>query len=507
VGQVWPLPQHQVTHDTYMTLAPAEFRFAAVEKGCPVLSQALRRYTEVIRSAPLVVPPEAPASNNSLFRGKLQRVDVWVLHECSDVPYLHMDEHYQIKIDSPDRPGQGDIIAPTVWGALRALETFVQLMVPLDSTTIRINSTQIMDFPRFPHRGFLVDTSRHFIPVGTLLQMVDLLAINKFNALHWHVVDSQSFPYESAAYPDLSILGAYSGAHVFTREDVNRVVQYAAERGVRVVPEFDTPGHVASWGLGQKGLLTECYDTKSGQPNGQFGPIDPSREENYAFLSRLFHEVSLHFPDQYMHLGGDEVPFDCWKSNPGITKFMKDKKFPGNYSSLEQYYISRVLNIVHNFTHKTRAMVWQEVYDNGVALAQDSVVHVWRGQYQEELANVTRDGYQVVLSSCWYLNLISYGEDWIRYYMCDPHHFNGTDTQKQLVQGGEACIWGEWVDATNIVARSWPRASAVAERLWSDPEKTKHPAEARPRLQEHRCRMVARGYQVEPLGTSSYCPR
>jgi len=511
VGAVWPLPQLQVPQDTYLTVQPGDFRFVVVEKGCQVLNKVLERYTTLIKETQLIVPPEAPAPDSSLLRGQLQRVAVWVLHECSDVPYLHMDEHYQIKIDSPDRPGEGAIIATSVWGAIRAVETFAQLLVPLDDTTLRINSTQIMDFPRFPYRGFMIDTSRHYLPVATIEEMLELMAMNKLNTLHWHIVDDQSFPYESSAFPELSGAGAYTEHHVYSQEDVSRVVEFAAERGVRVVPEFDTPGHVASWGLSQKGLLTECYDTNSSKPNGKYGPIDPSREENYSFLSELFKEVSLRFPDQYLHLGGDEVPYDCWKSNPGITKFMKEQGMAGNYSALEQYYISRVLNIVHNFTHKTSSMVWQDVFDNGVALAEDTVVHVWKDMYapahmKSELANVTKAGYQVVLSSCWYLNYISYGEDWVKYYACDPQHFNGTVAQKQLVQGGEACMWGEWVDDTNIVARSWPRGSVVAERLWSDPEMTRHPTEAKPRLQEHRCRMVARGHQAEPLGTSSYCP-
>lgn len=508
-GQVWPKPQTSVTQDTFMTLNASDFKFTVSEQSCELLSRVLDRYTEIIKTLKPVHPTSegsVPFHEDCFWAGQLSTVDIWLMNSCAaeDLPHPDMDEHYQIKIDSPDQPGKARIIATTVWGMMRGVESFTHLLVEASEQGLyRVNSTQIMDFPRFSHRGFLIDTSRHFLPVSHIKLFLDALAINKFNVLHWHIVDDPSFPYYSAIFPGLSGKGAYSSAHVYSQKDVADVIRYAGDRGIRVIPEFDTPGHSQSWGLSQPGLLTTCCS--GGKPDGSFGPIDPSHDANYDFLQKLLQEAATSFPDKYLHLGGDEVPFGCWQSNPNITAFMKAHGIAGNYSALEQYYISKVLRIVEDFPNATRALVWQEVFDNGVELHPETIVHVWKGGPQAETARVTAAGYHTIVSSPWYLNYIHYGNDWTPFYTYDPQNFNGTVAQKQLVMGGEAAMWGEYVDKTNVIARSWPRGAAVGERLWSN-SSVKSVDTAWPRIHEHRCRMLARGLNVEPFGYSSFCP-
>lgn len=172
------------------------------------------------------------------------------------------------------------------------------------------------------------------------------------------------------------------------------------------------------------------------------------------------------------------------------------------YSQVEGYYIENLLDIVKGL--RANYILWQEVVDNGVKVKNDTIVEVWKPDPMPELKNVTSHGLRAILASCWYLDYISYGSDWKNYYSCEPLNFNGTAKQYELVVGGEACLWAEFVDATNLISRMWPRASATAERLWSNQSVT-DVLKATPRLEEHRCRMLTRGINAEPQNGPSYC--
>ncbi|KAK2524597.1 Hexa [Columba guinea] len=393
--------------------------------------------------------------------------------------------------------------ADTVWGALRGLETFSQLVGRDENGTYYINETEIVDFPRFPHRGLLLDTSRHYLPLRAILETLDVMAYNKFNVFHWHIVDDPSFPYESLTFPELSKQGAFNPmSHVYTASDVQTVIEYARLRGIRVIAEFDTPGHTLSWGPGAPGLLTPCYLGKD--PSGTYGPINPVLNSTYQFVADLFQEVSAVFPDFFLHLGGDEVDFTCWKSNPKIRDFMKEMGFGEDYKKLESFYIQRLLDIISSLGKGY--IVWQEVFDNEVKVRPDTIIHVWKEKgtpYMEEMANVTKAGYRALLSAPWYLNRISYGQDWIAAYQVEPLKFEGSPEQRERVIGGEACMWGEYVDVTNLAPRLWPRAGAVAERLWSNAT-VRDLKDAYARLAAFRCTLLGRGVQAQPLYVG-YC--
>ncbi|XP_066956635.1 beta-hexosaminidase subunit beta-like [Macrobrachium rosenbergii] len=371
-----------------------------------------------------------------------------------------MNEEYEIRITGSNNVGTATLNSTSIWGILRGMESFSQLLIPDPEPPRYVaNSTVIKDGPRFPHRGLLIDTSRHYLPLLHILYTIDLLAMNKMNVLHWHIVDSQSFPYVSEAFPDLSFKGAYSPDRLYSADEIGQVVAYGRLNGVRVVPEFDTPGHTQSWGPGQAGFLTSCYS--GGKPDGTFGPVDPTNEANYAFLKTLLTEVTQRFPDRYIHLGGDEVSFNCWESNPDITEYMKKANITGDYGKLEEVYITKLLDIVTNLPTKNEYIIWQEVFDNGVKLAPDTVVHVWKGGWQDELAKVTEGGFKTLLSTCWYLDYISYGSDWRNYYNCEPFDFNATSAQKQLIQGGEALHLGR------VRGQDQPHPSHLAQGLRS----------------------------------------
>ncbi|KAL3989385.1 Glycosyl hydrolase 20 catalytic domain family protein [Acanthocheilonema viteae] len=336
------------------------------------------------------------------------------------------------------------------------------------------------------------------------------MAQNKFNTFHWHIVDIESFPYKSEVIPEL-IQGAYTPNHIYTISQIKDIVNYARLRGIRVLPEFDTPGHMKSWGVGVKDLLTKCYHSNGSIYRDFENLLDPTNPNTWDILSALFQEVFATFPENYVHLGGDEAEYwftECWTSNPTITRFMEIYGLKDG-SGIQAWYFSKFIPLLHSLKYgrNKKFLVWQEAI-NGANLtmngtAKDNLIaHIWKNTKDVEYA--TKMGYYTILSACWYLDLITSTADWKLYYICDPQDFNGTEEQKHLVIGGEAALWGEWVDESNVIPRLWPRASAVAERLWSSVE-TKSIEKAWPRLYEMKCRMAAQGYPVQPAEGPGYC--
>ncbi|XP_023335137.1 beta-hexosaminidase subunit alpha [Eurytemora carolleeae] len=528
-GEVWPKPKLQKQQSDFFLLRSSVFRFeigsSHIHGPCDIIDSAISRYYK------RVFPPSATdivsyldSSNkrkrrrdarrevrtDPSYRGYLDSVEILMNNKagCEKLPHLDMDEHYEVKINSPDDPGKAKIIAFTVWGILRGLETFSQLVYPSmeygDTVQYLVNGSQVMDSPRFSHRGVLIDTSRHYIAKSVIKDNLDLMEMNKFNVFHWHITDDPSFPYVSIKFPDLSKKGAWHETiAVYTQQDVADIIEYARLRGIRVVSEFDTPGHTQSFEAGQPGLLAECYD-ESGVKTGGYGPMNPTKKRVYAFIQEFFEEVTQVFPDKYLHLGGDEVDFKCWRSNPEITEFMNKWNLTDDYTKLESIYIKKLLDIVSSFPTKNGYIVWQEVFDNGVQVKDDTIINVWKGQWEWELSRVTKAGYRVILSSPWYLNYISYGSDWTKYYTTEPLDFYGDAEQKSLIVGGEASMWDEFVNSINLTPRLWPRACAVAERLWS-PADVRDLGNAKSRIQEMECRMLQRGYPVQPINGPAFC--
>jgi len=490
-GAVWPKPQKETRGREYFTLDPRNFYIENVGEQSDVLMQAMTRYKS------LTFPDKDITKDHTMTQ--LMGLNVKVLEPYKAME-LKTDESYTLKVGAPE----SYLEANTVWGALRGLESFSQIVHQNVTGFYHVQENTIVDFPRFQHRGFMIDTSRHFVNIKFILQFIDALAYCKFNILHWHVTDNQAFPFVSKTFPSLHERGSRDPVKsVYTPADVQRIIEYGRMRGVRILAEFDTPGHSASW-YSIPNLLTPCYS--GGKPNGAHGPINPTIEANYDFLRKFFEEVGHVFPDQYLHMGGDEVYFGCWASNPQILKWMKEHGMGKDFAKLEAYYIQRLLDIIQDLGKKY--VVWEEVVTNGVKVHPDTVVNVWRGgwshNWQPNIEAVIKKGYKVILSSCWYFNYINYGDDWKGFFECEPTNFNGTKEEKDRVIGGTAAIWGEWVDGVNLISRAWARGMTAGGRLWSSKDTT-NAYDSEIRMWEHRCRYLRRGINADPLYKAQYC--
>ena len=233
------------------------------------------------------------------------------------------DESYSLVAPTD---GVGQITAPTVFGALHAMESLVQLLdlFGVDPSTRRISYAPVYveDLPRYSYRGLLVDSSRHFLPVSQIMHTIDAMSYNKLNLLHWHIVDSSSFPCGSETYPALAQHGAYDPSALYSPDDLRAVVAYGLARGVRVLPEWDLPGH-GDWS-GVEGMMG-CSDV-----------INPVNDTVYTVLSGFLGEMAGIFTEKMLFLGGDEVNYKCWDDNSAISAWLKSHNMTS--AELQQYF-------------------------------------------------------------------------------------------------------------------------------------------------------------------------
>ena len=371
----------------------------------------------------------------------------------SIIPSLNEDESYSLEITDK----QARLAAPTVVGAMRGMETFLQLLQG-DRDGYYLPAVSIKDQPRFAWRGLLIDIGRHYQPPEVLKRNLDAMAAVKLNVFHWHLTEDQGFRVESKKFPKLHSLG--SDGLYYTQDQVREIIAYAAERGIRVMPEFDIPGHSTSWLVGYPELGSAAGPYKIERAAGIFEPaLDPTREQTYKFLDGFLGEMAALFPDAYIHIGGDENEGKQWDRNPKIQAFMKEKGIKDNHA-LQAYFNQRVLKILQK--HGKKMIGWEEILHSD--LPKDAVIHSWRGP--ASLAAAAKQGYDGILSAGYYIDLMFPAS---QHYLADPLPADSALTAEEAkhVMGGEATMWGEWVSPETIDSRIWPRTAAIAERLWS----------------------------------------
>src|SRR5271166_5910317 len=375
-------------------------------------------------------------------------------HGRDAVQELGEDESYALSINESGIT----LAAPNPLGILHGLQTFLQLVEP-GSNGFIVPAVTITDHPRFAWRGLLIDVGRHFIPLDVLKRNLDGMAAVKMNVLHLHLSDDQGFRVESKIFPRLQQMG--SDDLYYTQDEIRGLIAYAQDRGIRIVPEFDMPGHATAWFVGYPRLASGPGPYQIERSWGVFDPaMDPTRDETYKFLDQLIGEMAALFPDAYFHIGGDEVNGKQWDSNPKIQAFMHAHSLKSN-RDLQQYFTGRIQKIVSR--HHKFMVGWDEILAPGVP--KDIVIQSWRGQ--KSLAEAAQQGYRGLLSSGYYLDHMSHASE---HYLVDPTKSADatlTPEEAKSILGGEACMWAEYVSDENIDSRIWPRTAAIAERLWS----------------------------------------
>jgi hexosaminidase len=449
VNTLMPQPEHLAPQEGRLTLTPSfaaipdRYRDARLDAA---IARSLGRLR--IRTGISFQAPSTSSASGTLI--------ISVDGAGETIQSVDEDEAYSLEVT----PSSAHLHAATVVGAMHGLETLQQL-VQSDATGYFLPAVSIHDTPRFRWRGLMIDCGRHFTPVDVLHRMLDGMAAVKLNVFHWHLSEDQGFRIESRAFPKLTEMG--SDGLFYTQEQAREIVSYARDRGIRVVPEFDMPGHTSAWFVGYPDLASAPGPFHIEREFGVFDPVmDPTRESTYKFLDTFIAEMAAIFPDHFMHIGGDENNGVEWKANPRIQTFMREHKLQDT-AALQNYFNQRLLKILEK--HGKHMIGWDEILTPD--LPKDVVVQSWRGF--DSLSTGAKNGYSSILSAGYYLNLMSSGAE---HYLVDPlPQANSLSPEQQArILGGEACMWNEQTTAQDIDSRIWPRAAVIAERLWSPRE-------------------------------------
>ncbi|KAL8688907.1 MAG: hypothetical protein Q9218_005294 [Villophora microphyllina] len=438
-----------------------------------------------------------------------------------------VNESYNLSITTS---GAVLITAISSIGILRALDTFTQLFYKHSVQSAGIYCpyapVSIVDAPKFAHRGLNMDVARNYYAPSDILHAIDALAWNKFNRLHLHVTDAQSWPLDIPTLPNLSKKGAYKTGLSYSRRDLDQIQEYGMYRGVEVIIEIDMPGHTSSIHWAYPDFIAG-YNIQPDWNNYAAEPPSGSLKLNssavYDFLHSLWEDLLPRVASYsaYFHTGGDEL-------NANIYKF--DDTVKSIDSAVIQPLLQRFVDFNHGYVRAAgmTPMVWEEMLvEWNITLGQDVVVQTWRSD--EALVETVMKGHKALAGNYnyWYLDC-GYGtsldpplpaassntttnpyypyldyctplKNWRLVYSYNP--LAGIPANlTHLVLGGEVHIWSELVDPVNFDSVVWPRAAAAAEVLWSgakgEDERNRSLVDAAGRLGEWRERMVARGVRA-----------
>ncbi|BES99377.1 beta-hexosaminidase [Nesidiocoris tenuis] len=399
-------------------------------------------------------------------------------------------ETYKISITTNENLIEAFVEGETVYGVRHGLETLLQLTARISTndncSVSMLTKAAIEDAPLFKHRGILIDTARNFIPLPDLKRTIDGMASVKLNVLHWHAVDAHSFPLELKKLPQMAETGAYSSSETYSVADQEELIEYAKLRGVRIILEINTPAHAGNgWTWGPEadmGELVLCAYKEPWieycvqPPCGQLNPINPN---TYKVLGDIFEEVNGRFPVNMFHMGGYKVKFECWNSSDSIRDYVsaKDPDLSTNtFTELWGEFHKKALTawdtaVGHS---DTNIILWTSdlTQPDGIPEWLDPkrfIIQYWALAESDVPDRLLKMGYRLIFSTKdnWSLDHGFWGDT---KYHTWKIVYNYKIPNLEQVLGGEVSMWSEFVDQYSLDAKIWPRAAAVAERLWSDPK-------------------------------------
>jgi hexosaminidase len=455
-----PWPQEITIGNSQFVIQP-NFTIAIPENSSERVTNATTKFLRRLSGRTGVFINEGFAFETSF----VENPSVEIFYEREGKLEINEDESYQLQVTA----SKITITTITDLGVVHALETLLQLTT---TTTSNYNFPEVIiyDFPRFTWRGLMIDVARHFEPVDVLKRNLDAMAAVKMNVFHWHLTDDQGFRIESKTHPELHELG--SDGMYYTQEQIKDVVQYAGNLGIRVVPEVDVPGHATA-------ILTAFPEIGSKDTiftlernSGIFdATLDPTNEKTYEILGDLFGEMAALFPDEYVHIGGDENEGKHWDESEHIQAFMKANGIETNHD-LQTYFNIKLEVILRGYGKKV--MGWEEIMTD--KMPTTALIHSWRGVNEGvagggSLVTAAKLGFNTVLSNGYYIDLMYPVSE---HYLVDPMPKNNDLTleEKARILGGEATMWSELVTPLTIDSRIWPRTAAIAERFWSSGDVT-----------------------------------
>lgn len=515
--KLWPRPHHiENGTDRIILRNPCRFTVRVRNRHIPEVDQLFEYYKTKMfphLDCNLYSVDNSKYAHFMGVDGSLDRRTETLYVEIDDTndtvgyPHFNMTENYTVTVGSDGF----HIKAPKYWGFTRAIETFSQLIhsVKVRGTNSSSNHTQdrdrilyyipntpitISDYPNFIHRGVMMDSSRHFLSPDTLKRVIEGLAFNKMNVLHWHILDADSFPFWVSKFPNVTLAAAFSKKMIFSPDNVKDIVEFARIRGVRVIPEIESPGHTRSWGESAEFEdIISCRATGGYCAQPPCGQVNPNMEKTYTLLQAMMDEVMTLFHDTVVHFGGDEVNTGCWGTDPRL-KGEDGRDLSVKFQSRQRDMIS-----------DRKAMYWGDSPYSG---KQYDITHMWGGfggaSNHYLVASYAGDFYL----DCGLGNLFGGDGTW-----CEPlktwhsiyRHTLDMEKNSEWFIGVENTLFGEMNNDATTDNKVWPRAAATGELTWNGWNGTQGlMSGVADRLIAQVKRMVSRGISATPV-TTTYC--